>query len=342
MRPRFTTSGSTRHVIEILSVTFLLLFSFMGAVDISYASQSTNIMPGVKYYVGTEKLDGKLVFLVQHDYTSWNNSGAAAIIYELDLANGQIKPITDCPYGRFIPAHDGKTYAVVYMTGDAAAGYGSDTNIFVYSKALGLSRTTNIECSPQDSFIADGCAFFKLEGYNFPSVGHYLTQSNKPTETKLVVYDITNNRVRIADLPYSHYRNQESEPFSFKSFDGQHIFFEGRNAPIEGTTLVSSPLDFSDALVDDPKGEKARVLHRFSLLGPFSGLYELMQMSPDRRYALIRLLKPVSHRKYSKEDQGTTQTYYLVDVSNGETRVLLEDKSVAETKSSVSEVWWVQ
>jgi hypothetical protein len=101
-------------------------------------------------------------------------------------------------------------------------------------------------------------------------------------------------------------------------------------------------LDSNDAEINDPKGEKAKILHTFSPLGPFSGMYELMQLSPDRRYALIRLLKPLLHRKYSKEDQGAAQTYYLVDVSTGKTRVLLEDRSEAATRTSASQIWWVQ
>jgi hypothetical protein len=327
-----------------MRILFTMIVSFavsLTSINLVNAG-SIDVLPGVVFFDGTEKLNGKLVFLVEHDYTSMTNSEAAATIYEFDLVQKEIKPITNCPYGQFIPSRDGKTFAVVYLAGDASAGYGSDTNLFVYSEPLRLSRKTNIECSPQDSFIAGGYVLFQLEGYNFPSVGHYLTQSNKPTETKLVVYNITNNQVRIADFPYSHYRNEESEPLSFRSFDGQYIFFRGRNAPIEGTVLVSSPLDSIDAEMNDPKGEKGKILHTFSPIGPFSGRYELMQLSPDRRYALIRLLNPLLHRKYSNEDQGTAKTYYLVDVSTGKTRVLLEDRSEAATKTSVSQIWWVQ
>jgi hypothetical protein len=324
----------------IQSIAYLLLFLFL-VVDTSSADSSTNIMRAVTYYFGTENLGGKLVFLVEHEYNSMTNSKTAATIYELDLLRGQERPITDCPNGQFISSSSGKMFAVVYMVGDSAAGYGSDTNVFVYSEALGLGRTTNIECSPQDCFIADGYVYFQLEGYNFPSDGHYLSRSNRLTETKLVLYDVTNNQVRIADVPYSHFRNQETEPYSFKAFNGQYIFFKGRNAPIEGTVLLSSPLDSIESEIDDPKGEKVKVLHRFPMLGPYSGAYELLQLSPDRHYALVRILKPLTGKGFS-DRSGSNKTYYLVDTSTGKTRVLLEDKSEADTKSSVSKVWWVQ
>ena len=320
-----------------LTIFSLLILLLNG--DVLRAGPNTNVMPGMTYYMGAENLGGKLVFLVQHDYTVETNSEAAASIYEFNLSQRQLKKVADCPNGQFVPSFEDGTFCVIYPFGKW--GIGKDTNVFVYSEILGLSRLTNVESSPQDTVVAGGHIFFKLQGYNFPNPGYYLTKSNNPTETKLLDYDAAGNQMKIADFSDVRWQNQQSARFTYQSFDGHYIFFEGKNAPIEGTALVSSSWNFRDANDKDPKGENTKILHRFSALSMFAGIYELLQLSPDRHYALIRLIKPITNKKFS-EWPGSTKTYYLVDVLTGKTSVLLEDDSEAVTSGSISKVWWVQ
>jgi len=51
--------------------------------------------------------------------------------------------------------------------------------------------------------------------------------------------------------------------FCDRGADGRFVFFQGRNAPISGAKLVSSPYDFVEAEYKDPKGKNAKVLKRY-------------------------------------------------------------------------------
>jgi hypothetical protein len=359
------------------------------------ASPSTNIMPGLTYYMGAENLSGKLAFLVQHDYRVETNSATAASIYEFDLSPKKLKKVTDAPNGLFVPSRVGGTFCVIFQYG---MGDAENTNIFAYSEALGLSRMTNIEGSPSGTVSINNHIFCYVDGFNIPIPGHYLiTNKDQTLGKKLIDYDIGGNQMRQIQLPnasqwqseaydgihapreqtnflhFYYHRvgdrlrdgkdyetgiynldihsgniqwfadliiDDDDDGFTFKSFDGRYIFFEGGSgAPISGSTLVSSTLNSSKYKYQDPKGKTAKVLHRFSLLS--TGSYELLQLSPDRHYALLSVIKGITTRKFS-EWPGSTTTYYLLDVSTGEMRVLLEDRSMATTSSSVSKVWWIQ
>jgi hypothetical protein len=56
---------------------------------------STNLLPGIMYYDGPEKLTGKLVFLFEHnrptgEFDIPTNTLKAASIYEFDLSDGKM------------------------------------------------------------------------------------------------------------------------------------------------------------------------------------------------------------------------------------------------------------
>jgi hypothetical protein len=108
------------------------------------------------------------------------------------------------------------------------------------------------------------------------------------------------------------------------------VGFEGNDAPVEGFTLVSAPVSWSD-IDSKPQvpDKQIKVLHTFSKLNALingGGIeYQLCEMSPDRRYALVR--------------EGDSHTYYLVDVSTGKTRLLL--KTSSSINSSVWGLYWV-
>jgi hypothetical protein len=99
-----------------------------------------------------------------------------------------------------------------------------------------------------------------------------------------------------------------------------------------GTKLVSSPLNESDTEINDPKGKNVRVLKRF--FQPRDGWHTLDQMSPCGHYAFIRRSFTIGY--------GWGNTYYVVNVTNGETRTLLEDKVASIDDHWVSYMYWRQ
>src|SRR5436305_1037416 len=121
-------------------ISLLALFLSGGALN---AENGTNLLPGLTYHPGPEKLDGKLVFLIRHDCRVQTNSPNAASIYEFDLSQNQQKKLTDCPFGQFGAAEKGSTFCVVFVNGKWDIG--KDTNVFAYSAALGGGRVTNVE-----------------------------------------------------------------------------------------------------------------------------------------------------------------------------------------------------
>lgn len=127
----------------------------------------------------------------------------------------------------------------------------------------------------------------------------------------------------------------------FVTFDGRHVFFTGSQGPAEGFELVSSPWNHYWSKDRDPKGEKVKVLHSFpKLLAARGGSFVLNGISPCGRFALVRFMEPTLRK--SGLLPGWSNTYYLVDVSNGNTRILLKDNVQHTTPGAMSPVHWVR
>jgi hypothetical protein len=127
----------------------------------------------------------------------------------------------------------------------------------------------------------------------------------------------------------------------FKDADGQYIFFDGSDGPFFGVRLVASRYNFFDLQVDAARRKDLVKLHTFSLLpAAMRGDYSLEQLSPDRRYALVRLRETAAPK--ADELQPWVNTYYLVDLQNGKTRVWIKDSVQKETRGSLSQIYWVR
>jgi len=364
-------------------ITRLLLLALSSSCA---TAASTNLLPGLTCYDTSEKLTGKLVLLLRHDYTQETNSETAASVYEFDLSQRKLRKVCDSPWGRFRASEHGDVFCVVYWPGRYSEG--TVTNAFVYSDALHLSRVVAFEHPPRRNAILSGHVFFEMEVWDyrhdtavttlcdydiirdekrlvkFPdsSKWQYEKYSGvlKPWNSTNVVhfhykrygnrlgdgndypdgyygYDIENGKIlgpaKLADEEYD-------KDYTYKTFDGRYIFFEGSGAPAQGFKLVSSPFDHVRTEDKDPKGKKVKVLHRFSMLPAIDrGIYLLSQMSPDGRYALVRLQEPTSRK--SEMLPGYVNTYYLVDASTGKTQVLVKDTVERTTLSSIFVVRWV-
>jgi len=165
---------------SIQAIRFLVLVSMLLAGALQ--AGSTNLLPGITFYDGPEKLTGKLVFLVQSNYFEdefFVATNSSPSIYEFDLQYKKLTKVIDCPYGRTIYSHDGDIFCIIYSSGQWHQD--SDTNIFVYSKSLGVNRTISLDSSPKETVIIDGHIFFQL--------GDLLNH-------KLADYDIANGKIR--------------------------------------------------------------------------------------------------------------------------------------------------
>ena len=300
------------------SIAFLLLLLSLSSCAIQ---QPSKLLPGVTYYDGPEKLTGRLTFLLEHDIRSENPNNSAAI-YEFDLAEKQLRKVTESPKGLFIPPERGDLFCVVYGPFDP---YGRcSTNAFIYSQSTRQGRTVSLESAPKMTIVVGDHVFFKLE---------------KAHGESLVDYDFALDQKLPADFSDARWQKRWDAQFDYQAFNGSYIFFEGSGAPAEGFSLVCSPWSCFETQLTHPKDKKVQVLKRFSPLRTIGGgCYLLDHMSPDGRYALVRLEEPSVPKTMGQS--GWARTYYAVDVSTGETRLLLKENVEHTTFGSMSGVWW--
>lgn len=128
--------------------------------------------------------------------------------------------------------------------------------------------------------------------------------------------------------------DKDDERYYCQASDGRYVFFEGDSAPIAGYKLVSSPHDAASKRIYDPKGKDVKLLKKFPKVAV--GAYLLAQMSPDRRYVLVRLQTPAN------PSLGYVNTYFLVNSSTGETALLLKDTVARDSGRSMSVVRWIE
>ncbi len=276
------------------------------------------VMPGLTYYDGSEKLSGKLVFLLQHDYQVESNSETAASIYEFDLTTKVLHEITKAPRGFFHSSTNGELFFVNYWSGIYQHDYNfhidNQTKIFVYSKTTKESKIVKLKSAPVRSIVIGNRIVNQLD-----DVG----------STNIVEYDAATGKTsQLASIP-------SDEQDNGRCYNGDAIGFKGQYYPIEpeGCTLIN---------------DSGKILHRFSWLHTlFSGNgteYTVSQLSPDRHYAVVRL-ETALKRKFIRDPDlpsGSGNTYYLVDVSTGKTRVLIQDELEAKSSASLCGIQWVQ
>ena len=125
----------------------------------------------------------------------------------------------------------------------------------------------------------------------------------------------------------------------WQTFDNRSLYFEGEEAH-RGFKLVSCPMRPDKELKEAPKKTDVQVVHAFSKFpAALEEKYVLQGMSPSGRYAFVRLGKNISRSRFSF---GRVETYYLVDVATGKTRVLLADEVARKTEGAMSGVFWVR
>ena len=316
----------------IQNVIVALMFSLASATAVS---ASTNLLNGLTYYQGNEKLTGKIVFQLQDGYihngeTVGTNSERSATIYEFDLEKQQLRKVTTSPKGyAFIGPEQGDVFCVLY--GPFSPNGNSYTNVFVYSDTINRNHTLHLDRTPTTTCIVGGHVFFEF-GLSFEK------------DHRLLDYDVALDRIQPAEFTDPRWQERNAAMYSApKAFNDRYIFFTGSGAPIEGFTLVSSLGNESDT-EDEPKGKDVKVLHSFSQLAAFRGCdYVLKQLSPDGHYALIRLQtqSPVKTKESADGSSLFVNDYYLVDVSNGTTRMLLKDEVELKSHNSILGLRWV-
>ncbi len=363
---------------------FLTLVLLLLPACVTRPTVTTNLLPGLTYYEGSEKLTGKMVFLLCRNAEEDQNGEKAGAIYEFAPSSKSLRKITDAPSGNLFVSQDGNLSCVLFWFG--VWRNDNNTNAFVYSDLLRRSRTLNLEVAPMEVALVNGHVFFRLYQYNaqgLPSdrlldfdmmrderrwvelpgaakweAGGYSALSVPRGQTNTLEFRYTRGGKRLGngrDYEPGIYRlnvqtgdvksvtdtESATKGQEFVAFDGRHVFFTGSQGPAEGFELVSSPWTHYWTQKRVLKGEGVKVLHSFSKSLAFNGgSYVLSGISPCGHFALVRFMEPTTRK--SGGLPGWASTYYLVDVSSGDTRVLLKDAVEHDTTGSMSPVHWVR
>lgn len=154
------------------------------------------------------------------------------------------------------------------------------------------------------------------EGRDYPSGSIYM-------------YDVQNETAKAATVRYS-----DSEAYAFKCFDGQFVWFSGYDTPIIGYKLYKSKWkEERIQMLLDPKEANKKLLTKFSRFG--GKVNKLLGISPCGHFAFIQC----TTQRFGKP---SANTYHIVDVTSGDSRILLRDEVQLRTDSSISSVWWVK
>jgi len=300
------------------TVRGVLLAGCLVALAVLPMRAHTNLLTGLLYYDPPATLQGRLMFLYSAD-GYWSSN---AKIYEFDLVSRSLRFLTESPGGDFDVAKDGQTFCVRY---GSVNGFGLFiTNAFIHSVRLQQSRVLTFQQRPAKVTFMDDhvCFHFDRHVCDYSMRTGLLNQRVSPSG-RTGERGEDNPRADAAD---------DFHPFGFRARDGSWLFFQGGDGALQGNRLVLSPVNEFDTQYEDPKGKNVRVLKRFPKL--CRGSYNLDQLSPCGRYALVRRSLP------SGDAWGNT--YYVVNIESGQTQVLIEDKACSLPGTRISLIHWVR
>lgn len=350
---------------------------------------ATNLMPGLIYYEGPEKLTGKLAFLHTPKAELFIRLGGPPLermppvptvsICVFDLATKQLGRLAECPSGHLFVDNQGETFCVVQPGRMAAGVY--ETTAFVYSASTRRQRMLSFKGDYNFAVVAKGHVFLELqkcdekEGRGNREIVHYEAATEQvrkvelPDASRWEYQDYTGihlphgqggelhftyrafgerlaNGVDYQSGAYAydmHTRairplaeDRDDPAHYLRAFDGCYVFFDRPDPRVRVFKLVSSSVDQFELALRGRDKAKIRVLHTFPKVGPLQpAAYVLDGLSPCLRYALVRFIED---RPFEVRQRNT---YYLVDLSNGNTRVLLKDEVSFKTEGQVSWLRWV-
>jgi hypothetical protein len=128
------------------------------------------------------------------------------------------------------------------------------------------------------------------------------------------------------------------ESIGFLAYDNRYVFFSDGNAAVMGFHLVSSRNSFELEAADGKKGE-VRTLKKFSKQIPQYASYTLRGLSPCGHFAFIEYSEPASKESFQA---APLKKYYLVDVTTGATRLLIQDDTRKIEGPKSPEVYWIR
>ena len=367
LRYRCSTRPKNRSKVETVKpaicypwLIVLVVVTVTSCSTVEQPTKGRQLVQGMTFYESLEPLTGKLLFLVDTNRISlWDirsGRGETAAVYEFNLSDYAIRKVTSAPSGGFVPSLQGDALVVIWAEYNPTAET-HDIKAWGFSEHTQHGKSVTLysddgSSMPGATVVIGESAFFDVWSrsggapgilrFNFSTgektflnlprgVSPYPHQAEDNTNVLHVQgdgnswYGFDIRTGQIAPV------NCTKECCQFRCADGSYVFFEGSGAPINGFTLVSSPANSFSTQLGDVDRKRVRVLKRFSRLS--GGYYSLNALSPCRRYALV------CHNETGLD--GWIRTYYVINVSTGNSWILMKDEVSRKTGGEVSEVWWL-
>ena len=348
-----------------LSCAFLCILGIgLAWVNPILASEKL-LLPGLTYYQGPENLTGKLVFCLTDRNAPIQSSASQSTIFEFDLKSKKLSSVTRAPGEIFVASPKGDLYCTLM---DNLRG----TNAFVYSTKTHKSRTIELSSPPVQTTFVGEHAFFVVEHPGGSRIVEYMADSDTTGVVTLPnasswereVYSDTHappgtsnvlhfnyaghgsKKVDGQDYQTGYYSldlvNRKSQRIAlsdedrdaYQAANGRYVYFKGDDGPDKGRTLVSSTHPKSTD--DNQQGENkdVKLLHNFAITSLFGGAdYWIYGLSPNHEFVFV---------KYGSIGRADSVcTYFIVNATTGQTRVLLKDTVSSAGGGFMSEVYWV-
>jgi hypothetical protein len=336
------------------------------------ATDRVGLVPGLSYFPGSERIGGKVVFLCSTNTHMSRNDTNAAMIYQFKLDSEKLTKVGGCPNGLPYFALDGGSVCVDYRpVPDSDEG---TSHFFVYSVAGGKQRALVLP-GKLDQLVIDGghvvvalrlswgvdvldYAIDRDEVRLIQKRGDPLWPRVEWTGTTL-----DSNGTNLAELYQERFGNTEGllrliaeaheRNETFRDYNGQYIFFDGDYGPEMGHRLMRSSERWRGDLRSDQDrasmgGQKVLATFGRKPNAGRNSTFQLLQISPNRRYALVRESESILRRNRRGSDDvfptatWTKNTYHIVDLSTGASRAMFLDETDKDDICSISTVHWVQ
>ncbi|MCL4790081.1 MAG: hypothetical protein KJ070_25415 [Verrucomicrobia bacterium] len=193
-------------------------------------------------------------------------------------------------------------------------------------KYLELPNASRWENERFNGMYVDAAASNLLH-FRYSHHGAQLREGRDYPIASLYVFDVENGVVKTEI-------DKDGDVGAFKCFDGQFVWFGGYDTPIMGSKLHKSKWkDERFQMLMEPSESSKKTLAKFSRFG--GKVNKLLAISPCRHFAFIRSTTEASGGR-------SGNTYHIVDVTTGHSRVLLRDEVQLRANGSLSSVWWVK
>jgi hypothetical protein len=342
----FKNADKSMRLLFIISISLRIATASFDTV-----AKGIELVNGLRYFPSSEPLRGMMLFHVKHNTQNLQDYPTNGSVYGLNLGNGYFRKLFDTTGSFFSVSKDGNFFSTIE--------YGARTNLHAWSKGAPVEQIVPFSGGVASLVVTEnGSVVIESDGglYHFEFGQTNISQLKELSAKKRVaisrqlipplectnVVQFYRNKYGDADWEYRLLEYKSQSLFTFRSFDGKYVFFADGLSPAQGRVLGVGSQSYFE-YVSEGIAFKARAFRAVSTL-PRSGIihaeeYFLNQISPDGRYAVVRLQQPVAIK--AGDYGGYRNRYYIANLETGKAHKLIDDNVQHVSLDAVAYVGWV-